>query len=238
MKNKQSKTFRFKEIKATFHSEEPWTNMFIFSYITIPLVYLMVNFTRITPNIISLWSFLFGIVSAVLFFNGFVVYGALVYTISYILDATDGKVARLTKTCKVYGAWFDIFVDRSNLTLITSSIAYNCYIQTGNIDLLFLNSLFLGLTFIGFESRYNITIYELKNNMISKDSNLKISKYAKWCKKYGVIKEPISLVELFLFYMIIAPIFGWELFAVWISIIMLIVRIIKQQKFWVDVNKI
>jgi len=227
MKNKYTIT----EIKNTFHTEEPWINMFLFSHITIPLVYLMVNYTKITPNLISIVSLLFGILSALCYFNGYLLEGSILYVISYIFDATDGKVARLKKVGKIYGAWFDICVDRINLTLITTAIAFNVYSQNNSIDMLLLNNLFLGLAFIGFESRYNIDLYKLKNNYQEQNQH-KLSKYGNWRKKYNLVKEPISLPEIFLFYMVLSPLFHIEIFIVSIAILLLILRVLKQQLFW------
>lgn len=229
--------FTYKEIKDSFHSEEPWINIFVFSHITIPLVYFMVNFTRITPNIISILSLILGIASAVLYFYGFVISAAVMYLLSYILDATDGKVARLTNTGKNYGAWFDIFVDRMNLTLISTAISYHYYAEHTSIDLLLYNSIFLGLAFIGSESRYNITLFQTKNNIIDNTVKISMSRYDQWRKKHRLIKEPISLPEIFIFYLVIAPVFGLEIFAVVINIVFLIIRLLKQQKFWIDANK-
>ncbi|NNC50725.1 MAG: CDP-alcohol phosphatidyltransferase family protein [Flaviramulus sp.] len=228
--------YSYNYIKNSFHSQEAWINVFVLKYITIPLVYLMVNYTKITPNRISLLSIIFGVYSAYNYLIGNVLFGGIMYLVSYIFDATDGKVARITKTGKPYGAWLDICIDRINLVLITTAIAYNFYVNTDNTLIIFLNSLFLGLIFIGSESRYNIDYYKLKNNIT--DEKLKVgSLYEKWCIKKGVIKLPISLPELFLFYMVVAPNLNVELYSIFIINLFLIIRIILQQKFWYDVTK-
>lgn len=227
----------YNSIKNSFHSEEPWINIFLLKYITIPLVYLMVNYTKITPNIISILSMSFGLYSAYCYFTGDLTLGALMYFVSYIFDATDGKVARITKTGMPYGAWLDICIDRLNLLLISTAIAYNNYNYTNNVTLVFLNCLFLGLAFIGWESRYNIDFFKLKNNIPSKIAKKSYSKYEKWCKKKSVIKSPVSLPEIFLFYLIIAPLFSIEFQSLIIIIFFLLLRIIFQQNFWLSVTK-
>ncbi|GAA4273213.1 CDP-alcohol phosphatidyltransferase family protein [Aquimarina gracilis] len=223
-------------VKNSFHSKEAWVNVLLLKYITVPLVFIMVNYTRITPNIISILSMGFGVLSAYYYFSSNVLFGGLMYFISYIFDATDGKVARITKTGKPYGAWMDISIDRLNLTLISTAIAYNYFLSEGDFKLLLLNSLFLGLSFIGSESRYNIDIYKLKNSIKDKDET-STSKYGKWCDKMGLIKEPISLPELFLFYLILSPQFGIEFYSCIIVSLLLVLRILKQQFFWVHVSK-
>mgnify|MGYP001574295434 CR=1 FL=1 len=229
--------YQYSEIKNSFHDTEPWVNVFVLKYITLPLVYLMVNYTRITPNIISFISLFLGVLSAFFYFIGFELEASFMYICSYIFDATDGKVARITGKGKVYGAWLDTFVDRLNLVLISLAISYNHYELYGSISFLLLNNLFLGLAFIGWESRYNIDYYILSNNISQCDKNRE-SKYSRWCKRHGVIKEPISLPELFLFYFVFISHFS-EIISV-LSLIMivlfLILRLIKQQFFWKDVS--
>jgi phosphatidylglycerophosphate synthase len=233
------KKYKYKEVKKTFHNEEPWVNMFVFSQITIPAVYLMVNYTKITPNQISLLSFIFGLSSAVFYGLGYVGFGASFYLVSYIFDATDGKIARLTGMGKVYGAWLDILIDRLNLMFISTAISYSTYNLTGDANYLVLNCIFIGLAFIGFESRYNIVIFQLKNNNGKSQVPPVVNngRYAKWRKKYGLIKEPISLPEVFIFYFVVAPVFNivWE--ALIVGNLFLLVRLIKQQYFWKHVVK-
>ena len=73
-----------------------------------------------------------------------------------------------------------------------------------SIIFILLNNIFLGLAFIGWESRYNIDYYILSNH-VPAVNRINYSKYSKWCEKHGVIKEPISLPELFLFYFLVIP---------------------------------
>jgi len=229
--------YSYSSVKNSLHSQEPWVNVFILKYITMPLVYIIVNYTKVTPNIISLLSISFGLYSAYNYMTGNVIFGGLMYFISYLFDAVDGKVARITKTGKPYGAWLDICIDRLNLIFITTAISYNVYINTGNAEIVFLNCLFLGLAFTGWESRYNIDYYKLKNN-IKEPVKINESKYNKWCKKNGVIKAPVSLPELFLFYLILAPSLQIEFYSLIIIILFLVLRVINQQKFWLGVIKI
>ena len=230
-------TYKYSDIKSSFHKNEPWVNVFLLKYITIPLVYLMVNYTRITPNIISILSLIFGVISAYCFYLGLEFTASFMYFISYVFDATDGKVARITGNGKVYGAWVDTFIDRVNLVLISLAISYNFYVLYDSIFFLVLNNIFLGLAFIGWESRYNIDYYMLSNNIVNVDSS-NSSNYSRWCEIKGVIKEPISLPELFLFYLIIVPHFTeyLSLFSLVLVILFLVIRIIKQQFFWRNVS--
>ena len=229
--------YKYNSIKKSLHPNESWFNVLILKYITLPLVYLIVNYTKITPNGISLISLVLGLASAYSYYKGSVLLGGILYLLSYIFDAIDGKVARITQKGKAYGSWLDIFIDRINLVLISTAIAYNYYQYTNDVSLIFLNSIFLGLVFIGSESRYNINYYKLKNNTENEIKKQKKSKYEEWCDKKGLIKSPISLPELFLFYLIISPQLKIEKYSIIVLIIFLIIRIIAQQKFWFNVSK-
>ncbi|MEQ6125083.1 CDP-alcohol phosphatidyltransferase family protein [Pseudotenacibaculum sp. MALMAid0570] len=226
--------YSYKSVKESFHNQEPWLNVLLLKYITMPMVYFIINYTKITPNFISIISLIFGVLSAYLYFTGEIFLAAISYFISYIFDALDGKVARLTKKGKVYGAWLDIFIDRINLVLISTAISYNFYSNTEDIRLLFLNSIFLGLVFIGSESRHHINLFKSKESIKEKEptSNFKI-----WCKQRGLIYEPISLVEIIIFYLIVAPLLNIELYSCVIIIFFLGLRIIKQQLFWINASK-
>lgn len=228
--------YSYTVVKNTFHAQEPWINVFIIKHITIPIVYLMVNFTKITPNIISLLSAMFGMFSAYSYVHGNIILAGIMYFVSYIFDATDGKVARLTGSGKNYGFWLDIFIDRINLIFISTAIAYNSFLQTDEFKILILNSIFLGISFIGWESRYNINYYKISNKIINK-AQKNHSKYKLWCLNKGVVYSPISMPELFLFYFIVAPIFKIEVISIITIIILLVLRVISQQKFWISVHQ-
>lgn len=227
--------YSYSSIKKSFHNQEPWINVLFLKYITMPLVYFMVNFTKITPNIISILSITFGFFSAYSYYIGETIIGGLMYFVSYIFDATDGKVARITRTGKPYGAWMDICIDRINLVLISTAIAFNFYSYSGDVSIIFLNCFFLGFAFIGWESRYNIDIYKIKKNIEVRKETKNSSRYSKWCKSKGLINAPISLPEIFLFYLIFAPSLHVEIISLFIICACLILRILLQQKFWVGV---
>lgn len=66
---------------------------------------------KIHPNIITLLSLLFAIIAAFFFFNNQLIYGAIFFFISYVLDCADGTLARLTNTQSKFGQKLDFYVD-------------------------------------------------------------------------------------------------------------------------------
>lgn len=76
-----------------------------------PFVKLMA-LTGMTPNQITLLSFLFGIGAAVCYFYSAFLVGSILLIISGILDLTDGSVARINKKKSDFGAIVDWIVDK------------------------------------------------------------------------------------------------------------------------------
>jgi len=66
---------------------------------------------KIHPNVITLLSLPFAIIAAFFFFSNQLIYGAVFFFISYVLDAADGTLARLTNTVSEFGKRLDFYVD-------------------------------------------------------------------------------------------------------------------------------
>lgn len=92
---------------------------------SIPLSMLLAK-TSITPNQISIFSFLLGFGSAISFSLGkpvFSVLGGILAQISSIIDGCDGEVARLKSLESDFGGWFDAVLDRLADALILTGMA-------------------------------------------------------------------------------------------------------------------
>ncbi len=66
---------------------------------------------KIHPNIVTIFSLLFAIISAFFFFNNQLIYGGIFFFISYVFDTADGALARLTDTQTKLGEKLDFYVD-------------------------------------------------------------------------------------------------------------------------------
>ncbi|MGI8458533.1 MAG: CDP-glycerol glycerophosphotransferase family protein, partial [Propionibacteriaceae bacterium] len=70
---------------------------------------------RITPNQITAFSLVLGLVAAALVASGdplTIVLGALLLQVSLVVDCVDGEVARSTRSFTPFGAWADLASDR------------------------------------------------------------------------------------------------------------------------------
>jgi phosphatidylglycerophosphate synthase len=207
--------FSYKDIDKAFHNKEPWINIFLFKFITKPVVWIVANYTNITPDALSIFSLCLGIVAMHFYINGNYLIGAIIYVFSYLCDAMDGKIARLKKTGKIYGGWIDIVIDRVVLGGILFSYAYSV---NSNIIWIF-SYIFIICLLIGNESSSYIRLYSLKkindvksaqyiseNVLTGKTCSNRFGEiYKSFLKKYNILSLPVSLTEVQLIVIIVGP---------------------------------
>ncbi len=97
---------------------------------------LILSKTKITPNQITLFSFIIGIVGIFFLSTGerinLVIAGILIFW-SKIFDAVDGEIARIKRMETKTGAWLDGISDRFKENLLFFGIALGLYNQTGDV---------------------------------------------------------------------------------------------------------
>ncbi|WP_434566502.1 CDP-alcohol phosphatidyltransferase family protein [Vibrio chagasii] len=88
-----------------------WCVKHIYQNMSYPLFLLAYNF-RLSPNTITLLSLVFFVSGGFFFVVGWYLYTLFFWVASYVLDCTDGSLARATKKTSVFGAFLDVSVDR------------------------------------------------------------------------------------------------------------------------------
>jgi phosphatidylglycerophosphate synthase len=104
---------------------------------------------QIKPNTITLFMIASGIIGSVLFSLPYIyikILGFVFFHIWFIMDCSDGEVARITKTFSKYGKEMDYIAHLISHPLMNLSL-FITFIQFGNI-----NSLLLALIFMSFIS--------------------------------------------------------------------------------------
>ncbi len=94
--------------------DDGFYSTFIVRKLSKPLSVLAIKL-RMSPNLITVISFIVGIAAAASFAQGArwaLILGALLLQLSLILDCVDGEVARATHRFSVIGAWLDASTDR------------------------------------------------------------------------------------------------------------------------------
>ncbi len=89
----------------------------------------------ITPNQVSMLSFVVGLVSSLYFFLGHSIIGALLIQLSSILDGCDGEIARLKHMQSSLGDFVDAILDRYADGFILLGIFYYSLTEIGNKEI-------------------------------------------------------------------------------------------------------
>lgn len=89
----------------------------------------------ITPNQVSILSFVVGLVSSLYFFLGHAVIGALLIQLSSILDGCDGEIARLKHMQSSFGDFLDAILDRYADSFILAGIFYYSLTEIGSKEI-------------------------------------------------------------------------------------------------------
>ncbi|MFD8567757.1 CDP-alcohol phosphatidyltransferase family protein [Streptomyces sp. NPDC059639] len=122
--------------RLTQKKRDAWWTVLLVDPVATPLVRLTARWTRITPNQITWGALVLGLGAAGCFAMGdwrWLIAGALIYHVSFILDCMDGKVARLTGQGSVFGAWLDYIFDRVRVMACAVALMGGQYHRTGDI---------------------------------------------------------------------------------------------------------
>jgi phosphatidylglycerophosphate synthase len=120
--------------QRTYKSRDAWWTVVLVDPIAVHLVRWVAPYRSITPNRLSFLAFFLGLGSAVCFAlvtPWWLVAGALLFHLAFIVDCMDGKVARLNGTGTVFGAWLDYMMDRVRVVTCTIALVGAQWAVTG-----------------------------------------------------------------------------------------------------------
>ncbi len=128
-------TFTLHDVRSrTYKARDAWWTVFLVDPLAGRLVVTTANRTSITPNQITWGAFVLGLGSAWCFLQAewpWLVAGAAVYHVSFVLDCMDGKIARLKGTGTILGGWLDYVFDRIRVLACTAALMWGQYRATG-----------------------------------------------------------------------------------------------------------
>src|SRR4051812_10073948 len=141
--------FTLDEIRTrTYKDRDAWWTVWLVDPLASRLVWLVAPVRWITPNLLTMGAFLLGFVAAYCFAQGdypWLVAGAVVFHISFVLDCMDGKIARLKGTGSVFGAWLDYVFDRLRVVTCAVALMLGQYAKTDNFGYVWLAGLIIFL---------------------------------------------------------------------------------------------
>ena len=141
--------FTLGEIRSrTYKDRDAWWTVWLVDPLASRLVWLVAPIRWVTPNLLTMGAFLLGFVSAYCFAQAdypWLIAGALVFHLSFVLDCMDGKIARLKGNGSVFGSWLDYVFDRLRVVTCAIALMGGQYAKTDNIHYLWLAGLIIFL---------------------------------------------------------------------------------------------
>jgi phosphatidylglycerophosphate synthase len=134
--------------ERTYKQRDAWWTVLLVDPIAVHLVRFVAPYRWITPNLLSGLAFVFGLGAAACFAmqdRWWLVAGALLFHLSFVVDCMDGKVARLNGTGSLFGAWFDFIFDRLRVVLCVVALMGGQYARTGDVAWVWLAAAVIGL---------------------------------------------------------------------------------------------
>lgn len=125
----------------------------------------LANKTNVSPNQITVFSFLIGLSSAFCFFQGqqkYLIIGAVLFEISFLFDCVDGTIARLKKMESGFGCYLDSMLDQIRIFFVVLCLTYGQYLLTKDISYFLLGMAYIFLYLIQWVSR-DVLSYVNKN---------------------------------------------------------------------------
>ena len=205
------------DIKTIRHPKNPLTAFLIYDPASIWPTWFLSNFTRITPNQISVTVLLIGFFAVWCFFQAatpYLILGALLLLLTAILDYTDGKIARLKNQKSALGMFLDGPIDIPYLSIL--ALTYGQARITNQIDFLLFGGILILLWVIirlfGYKREEIEGSYGEKNQELIVKANRyiflgKIKKIKDYFESKGLIPIFTATESAFLV-LIIGPIFG------------------------------
>jgi len=174
---------RFNRLWKTKNKDDEWWSSFVTAPLAIIVNYAVVDIKWLTPNRLTLFSFITAILSALYIIIGgaenFIIAAVLIH-LSHVLDCMDGQMARYRKTTSLSGSYFDKLTDQIQVSIWFGSVGYAAYAQSQNAL-----PIFLALIGVAFYSLRGYAKYVAIFTEMSKDSGYleKLSKEATRVKK-------------------------------------------------------
>jgi phosphatidylglycerophosphate synthase len=143
-------TGKLEVLWATKTPRDEWWSSFVTAPLGIAANYFAVEFGWITPNRITLASFLVAVLAALCMVIGGTanfVAAALLIHLSHVLDCMDGQMARYRKVSSALGSYADRLTDQIQVTLWFGAAGYAAHLQTQDAEPLLLA--FIGVAFYG-----------------------------------------------------------------------------------------
>jgi hypothetical protein len=118
---------------ATYKQRDSWWTVFLVDPYASRLVRLVAGYRWVTPNRLTILGTVLGLAAAGCFEPAgrwWLVAGAALFHLSFVVDCMDGKLARLQGTGSVFGGWLDYVFDRFRVLVCAVALMGGQYLAT------------------------------------------------------------------------------------------------------------
>jgi phosphatidylglycerophosphate synthase len=122
--------------ERTYKRRDAWWTVWLVDPLASRLVWLVAPWRWVTPNRLTFGAFLVGLGSAYCFWQQdymWLLAGAVLYHLSFVLDCMDGKIARLNGTGSLFGTWLDYVFDRLRVLACAIGLFGGQYMRTEEV---------------------------------------------------------------------------------------------------------
>ena len=178
-KKKISIRYSLKKIKEFRRTTSLW--ILLLEPFAIFLTWILINYSKIKPNTITIIGSIIAFASAFLLFYNYFIIAAIFFEIYYIFDMVDGRIARLRKLTSNFGKFLDKLLDRI-IYFILAFVLIILNIEKQNFKLI----LIFGIIFIFLEI-YNLYVALLIKNVLKiEKTKKKFNKKIKTSNKFRI----------------------------------------------------
>jgi phosphatidylglycerophosphate synthase len=127
--------------ERTYKPTDAWWTVLLVDPLAARLVRLVAPHRKITPNLLTLAATVLGLLAAACFAGQtrwWLVAGAVLFHLSFVVDCMDGKIARLNGTGSLFGAWFDFVFDRIRVFICALALFGGQFLHTDRVAYLWL----------------------------------------------------------------------------------------------------
>jgi phosphatidylglycerophosphate synthase len=118
---------------ATYKAKDSWWTVFLVDPYASRLVRLVAGYRWVTPNRLTILGTALGLGAAACFAvadRWWLLAGAALFHLSFVVDCMDGKLARLQDSGSVFGAWLDYVFDRLRVLACAVALMDGLYRET------------------------------------------------------------------------------------------------------------
>ena len=225
--------YSLKEIRdKSYKKRDPiWANIF-WNPFAAPVLWIIANFTSLTPNAITTISLILGLITGVFFLTGHFIIGAIIFQVAYFFDALDGKLARLLGKSSLAGEMYDNITDRVKIVVWSATLllgVYWYYPQYYSLIIVFVIFIYayLSLSISNlwlFYEKFKINLGIKEKNETIKANNL----FLKVCERLKIIPSWTDIESACLLFTVLPILIGLNLLNEYQTNMLLIIFIILQ----------